>query len=153
MSAQAPTISMLTGRRMTKGATRELNGLLEELRPGGGSVSLACWQRVMTQENLRVFAISFEKNIVGIATLRWHELPQGRAALLEDVVVASRVRGRGFGERLVRHVADWAEKRHIRYIDLTSRPDRKAANALYQKLGWEKRTTNVYRLSNVNDAK
>ena len=30
-------------------------------------------------------------------------------------------------------------------MDLTSRPSREAANRLYQKLGFELRTTNVYR--------
>ena len=32
-----------------------------------------------------------------------------------------------------------------RTVDLTSRPDREAANRLYLKLGFEQRTTNVYR--------
>ena len=30
-------------------------------------------------------------------------------------------------------------------VDLTSRPSRKAANALYQKIGFVQRETNVYR--------
>jgi ribosomal protein S18 acetylase RimI-like enzyme len=31
-------------------------------------------------------------------------------------------------------------------VDLTSRPSREAANHLYQKLGFEIRNTNVYRI-------
>jgi hypothetical protein len=31
-------------------------------------------------------------------------------------------------------------------VNLTSRPDRPAANRLYQRLGFEMRETNVYRL-------
>jgi hypothetical protein len=30
-------------------------------------------------------------------------------------------------------------------VDLTSRPDREAANRLYLRMGFEVRTTNVYR--------
>jgi ribosomal protein S18 acetylase RimI-like enzyme len=33
----------------------------------------------------------------------------------------------------------------VRTVDLTSRPSREAANRLYQRLGFVKRDTNVYR--------
>jgi ribosomal protein S18 acetylase RimI-like enzyme len=32
-------------------------------------------------------------------------------------------------------------------VDLTSRPSREAANALYQKLGFELRNSNLYRFT------
>jgi len=32
-------------------------------------------------------------------------------------------------------------------VELTSRPSREAANRLYQRLGFERRDTNVYRFS------
>jgi hypothetical protein len=35
----------------------------------------------------------------------------------------------------------------VRTIDLTSRPSREAANAMYLKMGFGRRETNVYRLS------
>ena len=38
-----------------------------------------------------------------------------------------------------------AEEAGARTVDLTSRPDREAANRLYVRLGFEKRETNVYR--------
>ncbi len=34
----------------------------------------------------------------------------------------------------------------LTHLDLTSRPTREAANALYRALGYEQRKTNVYRL-------
>ena len=34
-----------------------------------------------------------------------------------------------------------------RTVDLTSRPSREAANRLYVRMGFESRTTNVYRYS------
>jgi ribosomal protein S18 acetylase RimI-like enzyme len=33
----------------------------------------------------------------------------------------------------------------VRTVDLTSRPSREAANRLYQKLGFQKRDSHVYR--------
>jgi ribosomal protein S18 acetylase RimI-like enzyme len=40
---------------------------------------------------------------------------------------------------------DRAEAEGAKSVDLTSRPSREAANRLYQRLGFEARSTNVYR--------
>ena len=55
-------------------------------------------------------------------------------------------RGEGIGEQLTEAAIAEARRRGARTIDLTSRPSREAANALYQKMGFELRETNVYRL-------
>jgi ribosomal protein S18 acetylase RimI-like enzyme len=39
-----------------------------------------------------------------------------------------------------------AEQSGARHLNLTSRPDREAANRLYRRLGFDHRETNVYRL-------
>ena len=48
---------------------------------------------------------------------------------------------------------DEARRRGVRSVDLTSRPAREAANALYQKLGFGLRETNVYRFIVESDRK
>jgi hypothetical protein len=40
-----------------------------------------------------------------------------------------------------------AKDNKVQAAELTSQPAREAANAMYQKLGFEKRDTNVYRLN------
>jgi len=45
------------------------------------------------------------------------------------------------------YAIDFAMKAGAESIDLTSRPERHAANQLYLKLGFVKRETNVYRLA------
>jgi ribosomal protein S18 acetylase RimI-like enzyme len=40
---------------------------------------------------------------------------------------------------------DYARKAGAKTVDLTSRPSRDVANRLYQRLGFQKRDTNVYR--------
>jgi hypothetical protein len=42
---------------------------------------------------------------------------------------------------------DLARQKGAKTVDLTSRPSREAANALYQRIGFEPRDTNVYRYS------
>jgi len=78
-------------------------------------------------------------------TLVVFTIPSGQRAWIEDVVVHEDARGLGIGESLTLAAVNEARERGVRSIDLTSRPSREAANALYQKLGFERRETNVYR--------
>ncbi len=84
--------------------------------------------------------------ILGTLTLVLFRSPTGLRAWIEDVVVDERARGRGVGEALNRHALGLAAARGARTVDLTSRPTREAANRLYQRLGFAKRDTNVYRV-------
>ena len=51
---------------------------------------------------------------------------------------------RGIGEQFSRTAVDEARSRGAKSVDLTSRPDREAANRLYQRLGFviERRVVN-----------
>jgi ribosomal protein S18 acetylase RimI-like enzyme len=83
--------------------------------------------------------------IVGALTLAHFRLPTGVRAWIEDVVVDQTERGGGIGSALVEAAVDAARQAGARTVDLTSRPDREAANRLYQRLGFVRRETNVYR--------
>jgi ribosomal protein S18 acetylase RimI-like enzyme len=83
--------------------------------------------------------------IVGSLTLVLFRVPTGIRAWIEDVVVDEVARGGGIGEALVHAALSRATAAGARSVDLTSRPSREAANRLYQRLGFELRTTNVYR--------
>ncbi len=83
--------------------------------------------------------------VVGMLTLVTLRLPSGLVGHIEDVVVSSASRGNGVGKRLVEEALSLAKARGARHVDLTSRPSRVAANALYQSVGFETRQTNVYR--------
>ena len=87
-----------------------------------------------------------EQAIVGTMTLVIFRIPTGQRAWIEDVVVDGSARGRGVGEALNRVAIDRASAAGATTVDLTSRPSREAANRLYRRLGFEQRTTNVYRL-------
>lgn len=83
--------------------------------------------------------------IVGMLTLIMYRLTTGLRARIEDVVVDSRARGRGVGEALTREALRLAADAKARSVDLTSNPERVAANQLYQRMGFELRETNAYR--------
>ncbi len=83
--------------------------------------------------------------IVGSATLSILHTPTGMHARLEDVIVDGAMRGKGIGEALTLEVIRLAKEAGADYIALTSNPKREAANRLYQKIGFKKWETNVYR--------
>jgi ribosomal protein S18 acetylase RimI-like enzyme len=85
--------------------------------------------------------------IVGSLTLALFRVPTGVRAWIEDVVVDERSRGSGAGEALVTAAVRRADASGAKTVDLTSRPSREAANRLYVRLGFQTRTTNVYRFS------
>lgn len=88
-----------------------------------------------------------DQQIVGSLTLAIFRVPTGVRAWIEDVVVEGAARSGGIGTALVNAALDTARKAEARTVELTSRPDRVEANRLYQKLGFETRETNVYRLN------
>ncbi|MGH8935635.1 MAG: GNAT family N-acetyltransferase [Acidimicrobiia bacterium] len=84
-------------------------------------------------------------DIVGSLTLAVFPLPTGVRAWIEDVVVDQGSRGRGIGRALSLAALERARELGAKTVDLTSRPSRRAANALYQSIGFQRRDTNVYR--------
>jgi ribosomal protein S18 acetylase RimI-like enzyme len=88
-----------------------------------------------------------EGAIIGSLTLAVFRIPTGVRAWIEDVVVDEAARGQGAGEALSREAVRLAQEAGARTIDLTSRPDRESANRLYERLGFERRATNVYRFT------
>lgn len=139
-------IVTLSNKLLTNAAVRELNMLLKELRGDSFHVpSFARWRVILAQKDVRFFVVFDEKKIVGMAMLRWHELTGGRTGTVEDVVVIEDHRGKGLGGLLMKELIQWAGHHRCIHLDLTSRPEKVAANHLYEKLGFKKRDTNVYR--------
>jgi len=83
--------------------------------------------------------------IVGSMTLAMFDIPTGRRAWVEDVVVDTAARGQGVGQLLNERALAIAAEAGAKTVDLTSRPSREAANRLYQRIGFVARDTNVYR--------
>ena len=92
-----------------------------------------------------LLAVRQAGSLVGMLTLVTFAIPTGIRAIIEDVVVDERYRGQGIADALTREALVLAEAAGARTVDLTSRPSREAANRLYQKLGFQKRDSNVYR--------
>ncbi len=118
---------------------------LSSSSPPPGAEELA--DIVGSTSSILLVARAVDGPIVGSLTLAVFRVPTGLRAWIEDVVVDETARGAGAGEALVVAAVDRARALGARSVDLTSRPSREAANRLYQRLGFEARTTNVYRIA------
>lgn len=72
-----------------------------------------------------------------------YKLPKVEARV-DEVIVSASSRGKGYGRSIMKACEAWAWDHGSDVIEFTSRPSREAANALYQKLGYKLRETNVY---------
>lgn len=103
---------------------------------------------VITKKGSHLFvARNAEDRIVGMTTVCCFTIPTGRHATIEDVVVLPECQGTGLGRRLVQAALDYLHNTGKAYkVGLTSKPARMAANALYRKVGFKQKETNVYTL-------
>jgi len=124
-----------------------LNRLLPQLSSTASPLTFGDLEKIVSSTSCHLLVARNEDVIVGSLTLVIFAIPTGVRAWIEDVVVDEGSRGAGVGEALSIAAIDEARRRGVRSIDLTSRPSREAANALYRKLGFELRDTNVFRLS------
>jgi ribosomal protein S18 acetylase RimI-like enzyme len=124
-----------------------LRGLIFQLSPGAAPPTDEDVQEILDSPATRLLVAREDDGaVVGSLTLVIFRIPTGVGVWIEDVVVDEAARGRGTGEALVREGVKLAEEAGASSVNLTSTPDRVAANRLYPRLGFEQRETNVYRL-------
>ncbi len=113
--------------------------------------SLEELQRVIQSDERFLFFATENGEVIGTLTLVFYPLPSGLKAWIEDVIVDEQARGKGVATALLKHALQVARDRGALKADLTSMPWRIAANNLYQKIGFEKRESNMYRYHFTDD--
>jgi ribosomal protein S18 acetylase RimI-like enzyme len=86
------------------------------------------------------------KEVAGMIMEIIYRIPYTKKAYVEDLFVDEKFRKMGIATRLFQKVVATARENKAAYIDFTSKPYRVEGNSLYDKLGFKKRDTNVYRL-------
>ena len=121
----------------------DLASLMQEL---SGSIVFTreSLERMLAAPNSHLYISREQGRIVACASLCIYHQPFSTDATIESVVVSSKMKGKGLGRKLMEHVLAEAARMNVDCIHLTSNPKREAANALYQKMGFEKKDTNCY---------
>ena len=127
--------------------TDAVQKLLEQLTIRPVKLTGTTLRKIISQENTHLFFLLADQEIAGMLTVGIYHSPTGGKAWIEDVVVDEKYRGQGLSKQLVTHAVRFVKEQGIPLIMLTSNPTRIAANKLYQKLGFEQKQTNVYRMN------
>ena len=64
---------------------------------------------------------------------------------LEYICVDKNFQNRGVGKRIMEFILELAKNKKVKYIELTSGYQRIVAHHLYEKYGFEKRESNIFR--------
>lgn len=110
-------------------------------------ITIAHFKQMLNSGNTHLFFIENEEDIVvGMLTVGIYDTPTESKAWMEDVVIDDHYRGCGYGKILVTNAIDFAKRKGVTTLALTSNPTRIAANALYRSLGFHPYQTNVYKI-------
>ena len=127
-------------------ALRDIRGLLSQIRsyPSENTGTMSDLRNLIGDKNIVVVIAKDGARIIGMALLYINVRIGRRIGQVEEVVVDSEHRGKGLGKSIMQKLIATARKKRLEKLYLTSRPSRVAANALYERLGFEKKETNVY---------
>ncbi|WP_049572439.1 GNAT family N-acetyltransferase [Nonomuraea sp. SBT364] len=121
--------------------------LLPQLSSSAKPLDFEAVERIVRGDGSTIVVARAGGEIVGTLTLLLFSIPSGVRARIEDVVVDTAARGQGVAAKLTQHALGLAQDAGARTVDLTSRPDREAANRLYERLGFQVRESTVYRFA------
>lgn len=122
-----------------------VNTLLPQLSDNTQPLHTEQMQQMLANHNTHLYMLRNEQHqLCGMATLCLCTSPTGTKAWMEDVVVDSACRGRGYARQFMDFLQNEASRLGAKSLNLTSRPSREAANHLYATTGFSKRETNVY---------
>ena len=102
-------------------------------------------EKMLADNNTHLIIAEIDEVIVGILSLVIVNIPTGRKAWIEDVVVGNEFRGQKIGFKLVEFAEKSAHELGVKKIYLTSNPSRQAAHKLYKNCGFEEYNTCVFR--------
>ncbi len=120
--------------------------LLDQLTSRPVELTEALLRQIIADPNTHQFLLLAEGEVAGMLTVGVYYSPTGGKAWIEDVVVDNVQRGKGLSKLLVAHAIGFVKEQQVPLLMLTSNPKRIAANQLYQRMGFERKETNVYRM-------
>jgi len=122
-----------------------VRSLLPQLTSPDRLLSESELSRIVSSPHTKLFVARAGGNIIGMISLAVVQMPSGMRSYLEDLVVDSAYRRRGVATALLEAAIDHARRSGARSLDMTSRPSRRDAIRLYQKMGFRRRETNAFR--------
>jgi GNAT superfamily N-acetyltransferase len=99
----------------------------------------AAFDEITADAHQQLLVGELDGDVIATAQVTWIRrltYVGGEVGVVESVRVRSDLRGRGLGERLMRHVVDLARTRGAVRVELTTNAQRDAARRFYERLGF-----------------
>jgi ribosomal protein S18 acetylase RimI-like enzyme len=139
-------MDIINVKRFSERSFEAVSRLLPQLSENADILTRQHFKDILASEGVHLFfAKPDKKHIVGMLTIATYKTPTGIKAWIEDVIVDESYRGKGIGRDLMLFAVDYSRSLGAKYIYLTSKPSRLAANELYSRLGFRRYETNLYR--------
>lgn len=141
-------MKITTVQKVDSELIKALKHLIPQLTPEGQPITKEVVDQIINpaNESELLIATNKEGKIVGTLTLVVFNIPTGKKAFIEDVIVDESARGLGLGKGLMEKAITIAKEKKVNRIELSSRPVRVPANELYLSMGFKIRETNFFRL-------
>jgi len=122
--------------------------LLPQLNPKLGMPDNERLQRLIKDPAATLLIAINGDDIIGTTTVIVYTTPFWIKARLDEVVVDDSARGKGIGEALVSAALEVGRERGAQIAELQSGrgPNRAAAHRLYERMGFQIRETDVFRI-------
>jgi len=132
----------------TPALQQALARLLAQLNPNLTPPDLERLRRLLADPDVTLLVARDGDEIVGTTTVIVYTTPFWIKAQLDEVVVDESARGKGVGEELVKAALEVARERGAQIAELQSArtPAREAAHRLYERLGFQLRNSDVFRI-------
>ena len=141
------TIRITKAEQFTPELTPIIQGFLKQLSDQPFPFDDQALQELLADSNSHLFLLRINEKTIGMLTVGIYYSPTGGKAWIEDVVVDEGYRGKGYSKLLVAHAIEYVKQCKVPLLMLTSSAQRIAANKLYQRMGFEQKPTNVYRMA------
>lgn len=103
------------------------------------------WSVLLQDENFYGIVLEEEGETLGYASVSFYRsIVKGKTAVVEDVIVDEKARGKGLGRKLIQGLVREAQKRGCSIVVLTSNPKREVARRLYESEGFQLKDTGFF---------
>jgi GNAT superfamily N-acetyltransferase len=128
--------------------TAALARLLAQLNPSLPAPTMERLRRIVDDPAVTLLVATEGHEIIGTSTVVVYSTPFWIKARLDEVVVDESARGKGVGEALVHACLKIGRERGAQVAELQSarRTERAAAHRLYERLGFKRRESDVFRI-------
>ena len=140
------TIKIVQLKKADASVLADICRLLKQLSTQIGTATHSTLKKMLGNPDIEIWVARDGARIVGMGTLIVLHKLYVISSNAEDIVVDEEYRGQGLGMALMKKLLERARAHRAERVEFTSNPSRVAGNTMYQRLGFEKRDTNVYRL-------